>query len=137
MHLTLRELQLMVLDKRSLAICVTAVLICTIAAPFGTGATPVPIRAVYWSLCIFSASVMSSAIITSAHRSQALDFLPIWAKSPVGVLAFALVYAGVLVALTRLFFVNRPSIPGYVELLFYSAPIAVAVAVIVDLFRAD
>lgn len=137
MHLTLRELQLMVLDKRSLAICVTAVLICTIAAPFGTGATPVPIRAVYWSLCIFSASVMSSAIITSAHRSQALDFFPIWAKSPVGALAFALVYAGVLVALTRLFFGNRPSIPGYVELFFYSAPIAVAVAVIVDLFRAD
>ncbi len=137
MHLTLRELQLMVFDKRSLAICVTAAFICTVAAPFGTGATPVPMRALYWTLCIFSASVMSTAIITSAHRSPALDILPLWAKSPVGALAFALLYAGVLVALTRLFFGNRPSIPGYVELFLYAAPIAVAVAVIVDLFRAE
>lgn len=137
MHLTLRELQTMVFDKRSLAICVTAVLICTIAAPFGTHEAPVALRAVYWTMCIFSASVMSSAIITSAHRSKTLDVLPLWAKSPVGALAFAAVYAGVLVALTRLFFGNAPSIPGYIELFFYSAPIAVAVAIIVDLFRAE
>lgn len=137
MHVTLRELQLMVFDKRSLAICITAVLICTIAAPFGTGAAPVPMRAVYWTLSIFSASVMSSAIITSAHQSKALDVLPIWAKSPVGALAFAAIYAGLLVGLTRMFFGNAPSIPGYIELFLYSAPIAVAVAAIVDLFRAD
>jgi len=137
MHLTLRELQTMVFDKRSLAICVTAVLICIIAAPFGTGAAPVPVRAVYWTVCIFSASVMSTAIITMAHRSKALDALPIWAKSLVGALAFAAVYAGVLVALTLAFFGNRPTIPGYAELFLYSAPIAVAVAVIVDLFRAE
>ncbi len=137
MHLTLRELQQMVFDKRSLAICITAVFICTVAAPFGTHEAPVTMRALYWTMCIFSALVMSSAIITSAHQSRALDVLPIWAKSPVGALAFALVYAGVLVALTRLFFGNRPSIPGYVELFFYSAPIAVAVAAIVDIFRAE
>lgn len=137
MHLTLRELQTMVFDKRSLAICVTAAFVCTIAAPFGTGAAPVLARAAYWTACIFSASVMSTAIITLAHRSKVLDFLPIWAKSPVGALAFAAVYAGVLVALTLAFFGNRPTIPGYAELFLYSAPIAVAVAVIVDLFRAE
>lgn len=137
MHLTLRELQLMVFDKRSLAITVTAAFICTIAAPFGTDAKPVPVRAAYWSICIFSASVMSIAIITSAHKSKALDVLPIWAKSLVGALVFATVYSGVLVALTRLFFGNAPSIPGYVKLFLYSAPIAVAVAMIVDLFRED
>ena len=137
MHLTLRELQLMVFDRRTLAISVTAIFICTIAAPFGTSVTPIPMRAAYWALCIFSASVMSTAIITSAHHSKTLDILPIWAKSPLGALAFAAVYAGVLVILTRLFFGNSPSTPGYVELFLYSAPIAVAVAVIVDLFRTD
>jgi len=137
LHLTLRELQTMVFDRRALAICVTAVFICTVAAPFGTGGAPVLVRAAYWTACIFSASVMSSTIITLAHRSRALDVLPIWAKSPVGALAFAAVYAGVLVALTLAFFGNEPTVPGYVELFLYSAPIAVAVAVIVDLFRAE
>ena len=87
MHLTLRELQGMVFDKRTLAITLTAIFICTVAAPFGTDASPVAIRAVYWAASIFSASVMSTAIITSAHRSKALDFLPVWAKSPVGAVA--------------------------------------------------
>ncbi len=137
MHLTLRKLQVMVFDKRALAICITAVFICTIAAPFGTGAIPMPTRAIYWSLSIFSALVLSGVIISSAHQSKRLIFLPIWAKSPVGAILFAAVYAGVLVALTRLFFGSRPSVPGYVELFGYSAPIAIAVAIIVDLFRAD
>lgn len=135
MYLTLRELQEMIFDKRVLAICVTATFVCTIAAPFGTGATALPMRALYWTACIFSAMVLSNLIITSAHRSPRLDVLPNWAKNLVGALVFAAIYAGVLVALTRLFFGNAPSIPGYVELFLYSAPIAIAVAFVVELFR--
>lgn len=135
MHLTLREVQEMIFDKRALAICVTAALVCTIAAPFGTDATNAPMRAVYWTVCVFTAMALSNVIIASAHRSARLAFLADQAKSVVGAVLFAAIYAGVLVALTRVFFGNAPSIPGYLELFLYTAPIAVAVAIVVDVFR--
>ena len=137
MHLTLRELQGMIFDKRALAIAVAAAFVCTIAAPFGTGAAPLGVRAIYWSICVFSAMALSTTIITVTHRTERLGFLPPWIKSPLGAVLFAAIYAVLLVILTQAFFGAAPGIPGYVELFLYSAPIAIAVAFIVDLFRQD
>jgi len=137
MHLTLRELQGMVFDKRALAISATAAFTCTIAGPFGTVDAPLVSRAIYWTISIFTALVGCTAIIASMHTTDRLNFLPLWIKSPIGALVFAAAYAGLLVVLTQIFFGERPSTPGYAELFGYAAPIAVAIAVIIDLFRSD
>lgn len=137
MHLTLREMQGLVTDKRTLAIALTAVMACTLAGPFGTDAAPIAFRAVYWLICIAVAMVMSTTIITGAHRLSLLDGLPDWVKSQIGAAVFSAVYAGFLVVITVAMFDNRATLPGYLTLLGYSAPIAAAVAAVVDLFRAE
>ena len=137
MHLTLRELQGMVLDKRALAIALTAVMGCTLAGPFGTDEAPIGFRAIYWLISIFLALIMSTAIITGAHHLSLLSRLPGWAKSQIGAAAFSVLYAGVLVVLTAVIFDNGSSLPDYFTLLGFVAPIAAAVSVIVDIFRAE
>ena len=137
MNLTLRELQGMILDKRALAITLTAVMACTLAGPFGTHDAPLIIRAAYWLASITVALVMSTAIISSAHQVKALEGLPAWVVSQLGAATFSLIYAGFLVLLTNLMFDGRATLPNYLTLLGFVSPIAAAVAVIVDLFRSD
>ena len=74
MHLTLRELQGMIFDKRALAISATAAFACTIAGPFGTDDAPLVSRAIYWTISIFTALVGCTAIIASMHATDRLNF---------------------------------------------------------------
>ena len=133
--MTLRELLTILSGKRLIAIWATVTAGCVLAGPFGTIAAPLAVRAAYWPLATTVATAFSIFIVVSTQR-HGPERWPGWVKSVIGSLIFAVVYAGFLTPLTSAFF-GGGGAGDYLELVIYAAPIAVAIALTVELFQSE
>ncbi|MGB0411311.1 MAG: LytTR family DNA-binding domain-containing protein [Pikeienuella sp.] len=133
--MTLREILAELLTARLAALIGGAILVCVIAGPFQTMASPLLVRAGYWTVTILTATVMSMVLITYAFAGPLAPNVPKLVRGFIGAALFSLLYAGVLIVLSGWFFPNNGAMPGYPQFLGYVAPIAFGITLIVYLFQ--
>ncbi|MGB0505553.1 MAG: LytTR family DNA-binding domain-containing protein [Pikeienuella sp.] len=122
-------------DLRVIAIAVTVIFGCTIAGPFGTVELPLWLRAIYWSSVLIVAFFMSLTIIFYFYEGPLLKRIDPLIRGVTGALVFSMSYSVFLVAATPAILGDGGNVPSYLDMLLYSGPIAVAITIIVHLFR--
>lgn len=137
MQLALREvtadLRRRASDPRLIAIWAGVSLVSVIAGPFQTAEWPALVRLAYWPPAILVAMILSTTLIGGAYDQPHLARLPRLARGLVGAALFSLIYAGLLAGAGALAFGGPEGYPGFLLMLFYVAPVALAVTVVVHL----
>jgi hypothetical protein len=134
-NLTMRETIDRLTDLRVIAIAATVIFGCTIAGPFGTEGLPLLVRAFYWTTVLTVAFVMSLTIIYYFYEGPLLRKIDPLFRGVIGSLIFASLHSFFLWGVTPLIITGEAGTPGYWMLFLYSGPIAVAITVIVHMFR--
>lgn len=135
-QLTLRELLTRLTDPVMLLLAAAATGFAVVAGPYGTGALPLGVRAVYWAGSIAVACVLSTALIVGAIVSPRLAHLGEAARAGLGVGAFCLVYPLFLWVWSGVILPDAGRAPGYFGFLMFTAPVAVVITGVVLLVRA-